>query len=87
MTILDPEHVKEVLTHHNTFQKKFAAQNPLCKLLLTELGALEGDKYHKHKKIISPAFHLEKLKALDSHSHHKTSLEIHYVSSFDCSGS
>ncbi|XP_058222871.1 secologanin synthase 2-like [Rhododendron vialii] len=64
VTILDPEHVKEVLTYHNTFQKKFAAQNPLCKFLLTGLGALEGDKYHKHNKIISPAFHLEKLKGM-----------------------
>lgn len=62
MTILDPEHVKEVLTYYNTFQKHFAAQNPLCKLLITGLAALEGDKYHKHKKIISPALHLEKLK-------------------------
>ncbi|XP_058222872.1 secologanin synthase 2-like [Rhododendron vialii] len=64
VTILDPEHVKEVLTYHNTFQKKFATQNPLCKLLLTGLGAPEGDKYHKHNKIISPAFHLEKLKGM-----------------------
>ncbi|KAG5539084.1 hypothetical protein RHGRI_019588 [Rhododendron griersonianum] len=62
VTILDPEHVKEVLTHYKTFQKHFAALNPLCKLLLTGIGSLEGDKYHKHKKIITPAFHLEKLK-------------------------
>ncbi|KAI8545863.1 hypothetical protein RHMOL_Rhmol07G0070400 [Rhododendron molle] len=66
VTILDPEHVKEVLTYYNTFQKHFAAQNPLCKLLITGLGALEGDKYHKHKKIISPALHLEKLKGMVS---------------------
>ncbi|KAL6981167.1 hypothetical protein U1Q18_022796, partial [Sarracenia purpurea var. burkii] len=64
LTIMNPDHVKEVLTNYNTFQKHFAVQNPLSKLLLTGIGALEGDKYQKHRKIIYPAFHLEKLKGM-----------------------
>ncbi|XP_058225282.1 secologanin synthase 2-like [Rhododendron vialii] len=66
VTILDPQHVKEVLTNYKTFQKHFAATNPLCMLFLTGIGTLEGDKYLKHKKIIAPALHLEKLKGMVS---------------------
>ncbi|KAL3537457.1 hypothetical protein ACH5RR_000823 [Cinchona calisaya] len=60
--ILRPELIREILTHSRKFQKHFAVQNPLIKLLLTGVGAYEGDKWSTHRRIISPALTLEKLK-------------------------
>ncbi|PQQ18731.1 cytochrome P450 CYP72A219-like [Prunus yedoensis var. nudiflora] len=38
--------------------------NPLVKLLATGLPNYEGEKWAKHRKIINPGFHLEKLKRM-----------------------
>ncbi|KAL3516465.1 hypothetical protein ACH5RR_023367 [Cinchona calisaya] len=62
--ILKPELIREILTHSRKFQKHFAVQNPLIKLLLTGVGAYEGDKWSTHRRIISPALTLEKLKCM-----------------------
>lgn len=59
--ITDPDHIKEVLNKFYQFQKPRGG-NPLTKLLATGLLDAEGDRWVKHRKIINPAFHLEKLK-------------------------
>ncbi|KAM3301987.1 hypothetical protein P3S67_016489 [Capsicum chacoense] len=59
--ITDPEHVKEILTKSNVYQKQ-THPNPFSKLLNYGLVCLEEDKWAKHRKIINPAFHVDKLK-------------------------
>ncbi|XP_061352285.1 11-oxo-beta-amyrin 30-oxidase-like [Gastrolobium bilobum] len=58
--ITDPEQIKEVFNKMQDFPKP--KLNPLARFFSTGLIQYEGDKWTKHRKIISPAFHLEKLK-------------------------
>lgn len=58
--ILEPELVKEVMVKYTIFQKPHS--NALTKLLAEGLVSYEGHKWTKHRKIITPAFHVEKLK-------------------------
>ncbi|KAM7497802.1 hypothetical protein LguiA_022216 [Lonicera macranthoides] len=60
--ITDPKLVREVLHKHDIFWKRFA--NPLGKMLANGLSAHEGEKWAKHRKIINPAFHVDKLKLM-----------------------
>ncbi|KAJ9554673.1 hypothetical protein OSB04_018718 [Centaurea solstitialis] len=59
--ISDPTMIREVLANHFQFQKARGG-NPLAKLLATGLLDVETDQWVKHRKIINPAFHVEKLK-------------------------
>ena len=59
---MDPELIREVLTHSTKFVKNFDVHNPLAKFLLTGVGSFEGEKWRMHRRIISPAFTLDKLK-------------------------
>ncbi|OIT35763.1 cytochrome p450 cyp72a219 [Nicotiana attenuata] len=59
--ITDPEHLKEIFTKNYVYQKQ-THPNPYAKLLAHGLVSLEEDKWAKHRKIINPAFHVEKLK-------------------------
>ncbi|EYU31636.1 hypothetical protein ABFS82_13G039700 [Erythranthe guttata] len=61
--ITEPELIKEVMTKINLYQKP-KNSNPLTKLLAQGVVAYEGDKWAKHRKIINPAFHFEKLKLM-----------------------
>lgn len=61
--IMDPELVKEVLSKTNVYLKQ-QTSNPLAKLLALGLVTYDKDKWSKHRKIINPAFHLEKLKVV-----------------------
>ncbi|CAA3007321.1 cytochrome P450 CYP72A219-like [Olea europaea subsp. europaea] len=58
--IMEPELIKEVLTNNTTFKKP--PPNPLAKFLVSGLAGYEDQKWAKHRKIINPAFYLEKLK-------------------------
>uniref|UniRef100_A0AAT9US45 Secologanin synthase n=1 Tax=Mitragyna speciosa TaxID=170351 RepID=A0AAT9US45_9GENT len=62
--VMDPDLIREVLTHSGKFMKNFDVHNPLVKFLLTGVGSFEGEKWSKHRRIISPAFTLEKLKTM-----------------------
>ncbi|XP_068658463.1 cytochrome P450 CYP72A616-like [Aristolochia californica] len=63
VTIMEPEVVREVLSNKfGHFQKP--RRNPLVKQLVPGLAEYEGEKWAKHRRIISPAFHVEKLKRM-----------------------
>ncbi|XP_021832633.1 cytochrome P450 CYP72A219-like isoform X2 [Prunus avium] len=62
VNISNPEDVKDVFAKYEDFQKPVT--NPLVKLLVTGLANYEGEKWAKHRKIINPAFHSEKLKRM-----------------------
>lgn len=61
--ITNPEHVKEILTKNYVYLKQ-THPNPFAKLLAQGLVLVEEDKWAKHRKIINPAFHVEKLKVI-----------------------
>ncbi|KAK9071510.1 hypothetical protein SSX86_010079 [Deinandra increscens subsp. villosa] len=60
VTVMDPELIKEVLTNLNDFRK--ARGNPFINFIGTGIVTYEGDQWVKHRKLINPAFHMEKLK-------------------------
>ncbi|KAM7528991.1 hypothetical protein LguiB_032401 [Lonicera macranthoides] len=62
--IMDPELIREILAQPRKFVKNFVVYNPLAKFLLTGIGSYEGDKWAMHRRIISPAFTLDKLKGM-----------------------
>ncbi|KAL4577850.1 hypothetical protein LXL04_013964 [Taraxacum kok-saghyz] len=60
VTIMDPDLIKDVFTKLNDFPKP--RSNPMARLIATGLVTYEGDQWAKHRKLINPAFHMEKLK-------------------------
>lgn len=60
VTIMDPELIREVLIKLDEFPKPIS--NPLVKFLSTGLVNYEGEQWAKHRKLLNPAFHQEKLK-------------------------
>ncbi|XP_076882804.1 cytochrome P450 CYP72A219-like [Bidens hawaiensis] len=59
--VSEPTMIREVLANYSRYQKPRGG-NPLTKLLAKGLVDAEGDQWVKHRKIINPAFHTEKLK-------------------------
>ncbi|KAL6842591.1 hypothetical protein ACP4OV_027435 [Aristida adscensionis] len=63
VTVIDPNVAKDVLSNKfGHFEKlKFPA---LFKLFSDGLASQEGEKWAKHRRILNPAFHMEKLKLM-----------------------
>ncbi|GJQ96973.1 cytochrome P450 CYP72A219-like protein [Tanacetum coccineum] len=57
----EPAMIREVLNNYNQYQKPRGG-NPLTKLLARGVADAEADQWVKHRKIINPTFHVEKLK-------------------------
>ncbi|CAB4267329.1 unnamed protein product [Prunus armeniaca] len=62
VNIMNPEDLKEIFNKHENMQRTVA--NPIIDLLVQGLGSTVDEKWAKHRKIINPAFHLEKLKGM-----------------------
>ena len=62
VNIIDPELIKDVFNRIYDFPKPNT--NPLIKLLVAGVANHEGEKWSKHRRIINPAFNLEKLKVI-----------------------
>lgn len=63
LIIMDTEMMKEILSNKQCHFNK-PPLNPLILILTKGLASLEGEKWAKHRRIINPAFHLERLKVL-----------------------
>nr|XP_043626422.1 cytochrome P450 CYP72A219-like isoform X1 [Erigeron canadensis] len=59
--ITEPEMIREILNNYPVFQKSRGG-NPLMRILVSGLLDTEAQQWVKHRKIISPAFHVDKLK-------------------------
>ncbi|XP_065873368.1 cytochrome P450 72A397-like [Euphorbia lathyris] len=62
VVIMDPKLVREILTKKMEFKKPEIT--PTMKFFLKGLANIDGDKWSLHRKIINPAFHIEKLKGM-----------------------
>lgn len=60
--ISKPELIKELLIKTDEFRK--VKLSPIFNRLLPGLISCEEEKWVKHRKLINPAFHVEKLKVI-----------------------
>ncbi|XP_051152170.1 cytochrome P450 CYP72A219-like [Andrographis paniculata] len=58
--VWEPEHIREILSKNYLFQKP--PGNPAVGRIARGVASMETDKWAKHRKLINPAFHVEKLK-------------------------
>lgn len=58
--IMDPDKIKEMTTKVYDFQKPDVS--PLFRLLASGFANYDGDKWAKHRKIVTPAFNVDKMK-------------------------
>ncbi|KAL8224264.1 hypothetical protein R6Q57_019739 [Mikania cordata] len=59
--ISEPVMIRQIFGNYHQFQKP-RGNNPLTKVLATGLIDTDADRWIKHRKIINPAFHFQKLK-------------------------
>ncbi|GAB4849271.1 hypothetical protein Ancab_040165 [Ancistrocladus abbreviatus] len=62
INITEPEMIREVLSRIDDFPKPI--NNPFVSMLATGIVAYEGEKWAKQRKLLNPAFHMEKLKLM-----------------------
>ncbi|XP_073157610.1 cytochrome P450 CYP72A219-like [Henckelia pumila] len=62
LNITDPELIKEILTKPKEFHKP--VPDPIGKTIVGGLLYLEDDQWATRRKIVNPAFHMEKLKSV-----------------------
>ncbi|XP_043689496.1 cytochrome P450 CYP72A219-like [Telopea speciosissima] len=61
--IMDPDLIRDILSNKFGHFAKVKV-NPLSRFLARGLVSYEGEKWAKHRRIINPAFHMEKLKRM-----------------------
>ncbi|XP_047336105.1 cytochrome P450 CYP72A219-like [Impatiens glandulifera] len=61
VNVMEPKLIKEILTNNKSF-KKPPPIHPLANLLVAGLASYNDHKWAKHRRIINPAFHMQKLK-------------------------
>ncbi|KAJ6728265.1 CYTOCHROME P450 FAMILY MEMBER [Salix koriyanagi] len=61
VNIMNPDQIRDIFMKINEYQKP---THPQLKPLACGLASHEGEKWAKHRKIINPAFHQEKLKVI-----------------------
>ncbi|KAG5235308.1 cytochrome P450 [Salix suchowensis] len=61
VNIMNPDQIRDIFMKINEYQKP---SHPQLKRLTCGLATHEGEKWTKHRKIINPAFHQEKLKMI-----------------------
>lgn len=64
LPISNPEHVKEILSNKFGHFRKLALRPEARDLAGESVGTLEGERWAQHRRIISPAFFVEKLKVM-----------------------
>uniref|UniRef100_A0A1D1Y640 Secologanin synthase n=1 Tax=Anthurium amnicola TaxID=1678845 RepID=A0A1D1Y640_9ARAE len=62
--MLDPELVREILSNKFGHFRK-ARSSPIASLIVKGLATYDGEKWAIHRRIINPAFHVEKLKRIN----------------------
>ncbi|GMH14198.1 hypothetical protein Nepgr_016039 [Nepenthes gracilis] len=62
VNITEPELIKEIFSKMYNFQKPILSK--VFMSLVPGLAQYEGEKWAKHRKIINPAFHIDKLKLM-----------------------
>ncbi|CAN6539599.1 unnamed protein product [Malus baccata var. baccata] len=65
LIVTDPELIKDILINKNG-HFIMPPLNPLVKLLQLGVSTLEGEQWTKRRRIINPAFHLEKLMGMET---------------------
>ena len=63
VVVAEPKLVREILSDKSGQFEKFKDRR-LGKLLALGIANYDGEKWARHRTILSPAFHLEKLKVL-----------------------
>ncbi|PIA34398.1 hypothetical protein AQUCO_03800186v1 [Aquilegia coerulea] len=63
VNIMDPDMIRDILSGKYEHCEKDGLQ-PLFKPLVTGIVTYNGEKWAKHRRIINPAFHVEKLKMM-----------------------
>ncbi|KQK08831.1 cytochrome P450 72A13 [Brachypodium distachyon] len=61
--IAEPELVRDILSNKSGHFEKFTFKR-LGKLIALGLASYDGEKWARHRRILNPAFHLEKLKGM-----------------------
>ncbi|RDX99550.1 hypothetical protein CR513_17388, partial [Mucuna pruriens] len=64
LIVADAELTRTILANQNGHFTKPPVLNPLVDLLQLGISTLEGETWAKRRKLITPAFHFEKLKAM-----------------------
>lgn len=62
LMVVDPQLMKEILMNPDVFHKP--RPDPIGETLVGGLLFLDGEKWAKHRKIVNPAFHMDKLKVI-----------------------